>query len=468
MPAISDNKKRKCSLQQPQFANYKSMFATVIVFIAFLVNLTTTALLDKCKELSSIKPTEFNIKSIFQLYKDSPVKVDGGFTASVIGLIPYGAVERTSVIKKIPIQLATDVAFLTQFMPKPGILEDKFVDCLVDGSEVYVLKTCYHRSELCTEVNEELLQQTQNKRQFEKPKLRLKDGLLFGEIGKLNKFIETQPEEFKGDDYTMRLLSLDDGHLLSVLTIPFDKIAIREVKVSQIFSKTAHAPAFRGCFKVGKTIHFISDKYPFYAATNDFMTRFRQDQQALRAHFYYELSQAIAEFEQTGYVHNDVKPSSFVVDTEGTPRLVNFVDSKKRGGKDVNPRNRMFASPLRVIEKVADNFNDVYSLCASIVAFESSLGEFVFNYDMTTGTLVDDSNYPKMPSSAERHFENVIRTTMEQKWGAYDSAEVNYSAMNLTTLIMRVMVQLDRHLSPRKFMNEMQRIWLSYDHLQMI
>jgi serine/threonine protein kinase len=105
-----------------------------------------------------------------------------------------------------------------------------------------------------------------------------------------------------------------------------------------------------------------------------------------------QAAEALAHFNQTGWVHRDIKPDNFLVTDDGEVKLIDFALAKRcRRGlmKLLTPRTKIqqgtksYMSPEQIRGEALDERSDVYSFACTI--FELVAGKPPF-----TGTSVND------------------------------------------------------------------------------
>lgn len=140
-----------------------------------------------------------------------------------------------------------------------------------------------------------------------------------------------------------------------------------------------------------------------------------------RLEFFRQILDAIKYSHSKGFIHCDIKPNNILVDSKGTPKVIDFGIASKYGSFIVGKNQTTFfqnaftpnyASPEQIKgEKNLSETTDIYSL--GVVLYELLSGQLPIE-------LNESESYPKMISSLER---NVPLTLKKSVTKVMDEAE---------------------------------------------
>lgn len=132
-----------------------------------------------------------------------------------------------------------------------------------------------------------------------------------------------------------------------------------------------------------------------------------------RLEFFCQILDAISYSHTKGFLHCDLKPNNIIVDSKGTPKVIDFGIASKYGSFIVGKNQTTFfqnaftpnyASPEQIkSEKNLSETTDVYSL--GVVLYELLTGQLPIE-------LNDSESYPKMISSLERQIPPTLKKSL--------------------------------------------------------
>lgn len=231
-----------------------------------------------------------------------------------------------------------------------------------------------------------------------------------------------------------------------VKRLKIGKMRPMEMALLKYWSRmSTFAPQFAHCFISPEHVYIITENLPPSLLDLDTRGAFRSNTANRRLKFYGDVAKALEEMHGLGIMHGDIFSGNVLIDEYRKPYLIDLGFSQFLDYPDNKRFQLLYMNPERTLpDAVNTPFNDVYSLAMLIAMTELPSTSKVF--DMKGFNQARD---PVMPEKDRFNMAERIVEFMhtEAKWEAHLPEDMDLMTMNLTTIIYRILVKLDKRFT---------------------
>lgn len=232
-----------------------------------------------------------------------------------------------------------------------------------------------------------------------------------------------------------------------------------------------YAPIVAECFEGSDHLYWVSEGLNSNLAVEDVRCALQEHPRGLRFELYLKMTDAVRELHENGIVHMKLDPQNWMITDDRHPVIANFNSSCRVGDPlklkvdEVPPVYRhadLRRSEFSERTKCEFKF-DLYSLAMTIWLMEIPRSQ---HKELFTDSYGDSPKMSALPAQASEDFpffRRLLRLSLDHPLFPLKKEELNLSAMNLFTLLYRIVFLNDPFVTIQLLHRRMKSFYNEFD-----
>lgn len=331
----------------------------------------------------------------------------------------------------------------------PNFLSGNFLTCQYDNDFYYVAKKRIDINDLCNPIDVSVEKSEIKTKTTTNEKISMDDLFEKSSI-KSSKDLPLKFEQNTnllgkggfGEVKEFKVSGLSNIDQFAVKKVLFDSFQIKELYVMKMFSKSKYGIELYGCYYNDENVYIFQEKLDQGIDNKKFTEWFLTLSDFDKANFFVELASSLKEFIDMGFVHLDIKNANIMVDKNKGVHLIDYGFASLIGEPDFNGLTRAYSSEERSLETIANPKHDIYAMALTIVSLLSTKNSDIIYLKFGKYEKIEEEcRAKKRPDICQTYLTNMILGLLANTWGDYRPDIIKIESMNLTTLMMKIIVE---------------------------